>query len=263
MIIADKNIDGGKAFDWGQTSEDYAKYRDIYPQAFYDRIIQRGLCVSGQKVLDLGTGTGVLPRNLYDYGADWVGTDISENQIGQAKKLSVGKRIDYRAVSAEELDFPDHTFHVITACQCFWYFDHEKIMPKLYRMLRPDGSILVLYMAWLPFEDEIAGASEALILKYSPNWSGARETMRPIHIPDCYGEKFELVYHEEYPIKVHFTRESWHGRIKASRGIGASLSEQEIAAWEQEHRRLLSSIAPDEFDVLHYAAIAELRKRSL
>ena len=35
MDIQNKNIDGGKAFDWGRTSEDYAKFRDIYPEAFY------------------------------------------------------------------------------------------------------------------------------------------------------------------------------------------------------------------------------------
>ena len=32
MSITNRTIDGGKAFDWGKTSEDYAKYRDIYPQ---------------------------------------------------------------------------------------------------------------------------------------------------------------------------------------------------------------------------------------
>lgn len=116
-------------------------------------------------------------------------------------------------------------------------------------------------MAWLPFEDRIAGASEKLVLKYSPMWSGAGGTMHPIVIPDCYKEKFELVYHEEYPIKVHFTRESWNGRMKACRGIGASLTKKEILAWEQEHMTLLKEIAPDEFDILHYAAIAELKKK--
>ena len=81
MNITDKNIDGGKAFDWGKTSADYARFRDIYPQEFYDRIISRKLCINGQKVLDMGTGTGVLPRNMYRYGAKWTGTDISVNQI--------------------------------------------------------------------------------------------------------------------------------------------------------------------------------------
>ena len=162
MNITDENIDGGKAFDWGKTSADYARFRDIYPQEFYDRIIGRHLCVEGQRVLDLGTGTGVLPRNMYRYGAKWTGTDISEEQIVQARRLSEGMDIAYRAVSAEELDFPDGSFDVVTACQCFWYFDHEKLEPELVRILKPGGRILLLYMAWLPFEDRIAGASETL-----------------------------------------------------------------------------------------------------
>lgn len=33
-MIQNENIDHGKAFDWGRTSSDYAKYRDIYPQEF-------------------------------------------------------------------------------------------------------------------------------------------------------------------------------------------------------------------------------------
>lgn len=85
MDIIDERIDAGKAFDWGRTSKEYAKYRDIYPEEFYKKIVDRGLCVKGQKVLDLGTGTGVLPRNMYKYGAEWVGTDISPEQIEQAK----------------------------------------------------------------------------------------------------------------------------------------------------------------------------------
>ena len=69
MKISDKNIDEGKPFDWGRTSADYARFRDIYPQTFYDKIVNRKLCLYGQSVLDVGTGTGVIPRNLYRYGA--------------------------------------------------------------------------------------------------------------------------------------------------------------------------------------------------
>ena len=232
LVIKDERIDGGRAFDWGRASADYARFRDIYPDEFYRKIAARGLCVKGQRVLDLGTGTGVLPRNMYSFGAGWTGTDISENQIAQAKILSEGMDIDYYVMSAEELNFPDNTFDVITACQCFWYFDHERIMPKLFRMLKPGGKILVLYLAWLPFEE-----------------------------PPCYYDKFELVYSEEYHLKVHFTREGWNGRMKACRGVGASLPEDEIRLWEKAHKELLEKIAPEEFDILHYAAAAELKRK--
>lgn len=103
-------------------------------------------------------------------------------------------------------------------------------MEMFYRMLKQEGRILVLYMALLPSEDKIARASE------------------------------DLVYHEEFTLNIPFTRESWNGRIRACRGIGASLSGKEISMWEQEHRKLLASIAPDEFNIFHYGAIAELKK---
>lgn len=261
MEIRNKAIDDGKAFDWGRTSDDYAKYRDIYPEIFYEKIAERGLCVKGQKVLDLGTGTGVLPRNMYHFGAQWYGTDISEDQITQAKRLSEkgNMKIQYQSVAAEEIDFSDQTFDVITACQCFWYFDHEKITPNLARMLKKNGSLLLLYMAWLPFEDKIAGASEELVLKYNPKWTGAGETKKQIQVPDCIYERFEAIYHEEYDVEVPFTRETWNGRMKACRGIGASLSPEEIGRWEYEHQRLLTEIAPETFSVKHYAAILELK----
>ncbi len=263
MNIKDEKIDNGKAFDWGRTSEIYAKYRDIYPQVFYDKIVNRKLCIEGQNVLDIGTGTGVLPRNMYQYGAKWTGTDISEEQIRQAKYLSKNMNIEYYVSATEDLKFPDNSFDVITACQCFWYFKHEQIIPNFLQILKPDGCILILYMAWLPFEDKIAGASEKLVLKYSPEWSGAGEKLHQIPIPDSYKNYFECVYHEEYPLKVHFTRETWNGRMKACRGIGASLTEEEISSWEHEHLKLLENIAPNEFDISHYVAMTELKiKRS-
>lgn len=132
MNISNKNIDKGKSFDWGRTSADYAKFRDIYPPEFYEKIIERGLCIKNQSVLDIGTGTGVLPRNLYRYGARWTGIDISNEQIEYAKKLSAGMDINYYTSSAENINFPDNSFDVITACQCFWYFDHKRLIPKFF-----------------------------------------------------------------------------------------------------------------------------------
>lgn len=169
--------------------------------------------------------------------------------------------IGYYAMPAEKIDFPDTSFDAATACRCFWYFDHEKLIPQLCRMLKSNGRLLVLRMEWLPFEDKIAGMSEDLVLRYSPDWSGVGETMHPIEIPACYKEKFELVHHEEWKLKVHFTRESWNGRMKACRGIGASPTPEEIENWEREHLRMLRENAPEEFDVLHFAAMAELRKK--
>ncbi len=262
MSISLKNIDNGNSFDWGKTSEDYAKYRDIYPKAFYQKLAELSIGVKGQHVLDLGTGTGVLPRNMYDYGAKWTGTDISENQITYAKRLSMeaGMDISYCVSSAESIDFPDKSFDVITACQCFMYFDKNIILPKIYKMLKENGHFAVLFMAWLPDESEIARKSEELVLKYNPSWSGGHMTRYQLAAPPWCGDLFEPANMLAYDLPVTFTRDSWHGRMKACRGIGASsLSADEIAVWEQEHVAYLQTV-PETFDVLHYVTILDLMK---
>lgn len=257
------NVDAGRPFDWGRTSEDYARYRDIYPPVLYEKILNRNLCQKGQRVLDLATGTGVLPRNLYARGARWTGTDISAEQIAQAKRLSRAQNMDieYLVSAAEELEFPPDTFDVVTACQSYWYFDFGRLLPGLCRMMKADGSFLLLYMAWLPYEDPIARASEELVLRYSPSWTGAGETMHPIPVPESGMEGFEAVYHEEYRVDVPFTRESWNGRMKACRGVGASLPPEQIRQWEKEHKKLLDEIAPERFQIRHFVAMLELRKK--
>ena len=264
MEIRDGRIDGGKAFDWGRASKDYARYRDIYPEAFYEKIAGRGLCIKGQKVLDLGTGTGVLPRNMYAYGAEWTGTDISPEQTFQARRLAeeAGMKIDFFSFAAEDLNFPPSSFDVVTACQCFWYFDHRKVMPLISKFLKKDGRLVILYMAWLPLEDPIAGKSEELVLKYNPLWSGAGERMHPIEIPEEAFPWFDPEDHEETELMVPFTRETWHGRMRACRGTSASLSPEDLEKWDREHRAFLEREAPEEFPVRHYMALAVLRKRS-
>ena len=64
-------------------------------QELYRRLRALEIGCQGQSVLDLGTGTGVLPRNLAPYGARFVGIDLSAEQIRQAELLSISFRREY------------------------------------------------------------------------------------------------------------------------------------------------------------------------
>ena len=49
--MQDQKIDGGKPFDWGLTSADYAKYRDIYPDVLYQTLYEMGIGGAGRLCL--------------------------------------------------------------------------------------------------------------------------------------------------------------------------------------------------------------------
>ena len=261
-MITNKNIDHGKGFDWGRTSEDYAKFRDIYPEAFYQKLLEMNIGVKGQEILDLGTGTGVIPRNMVKYGAKFTGADIAENQIEQARRLSeeAGMDIKYAVASAEEVDFPEQSFDVITACQCFAYFNKSIVLPKIHKMLKNGGHFCIMFMAWLPEESEIAKKSEELVLKYNPYWSAHSMKRFTFDFPEEAKGLFEIENSLHFDLPVTFTPETWHGRIKACRGIGASsLSAEVIAAWEEEHKAYVNTL-PETFNILHFATILNLKK---
>jgi hypothetical protein len=50
---------------------------------------------------------------------------------------------------------------------------------------------------------------------------------------------------------IPFTAESWRGRMRACRGVGATLDAAQVAAFDAEHAALLARIAPAEFAIPH------------
>jgi SAM-dependent methyltransferase len=260
-------IDSGNGFDFGNISQDYAKYRDIYPAAFFDKIRELKLCEPGQIVLDLGTGTGVLPRHLARYGAKFVGADISEGQIGQAKALSAGMDIEYVVSPAEQVSYPAKTFDSVFACMCFTYFDKKIVVPQIARMLKDDGRFAIMSLVWLPNESDIAKRSEELVLKFNPAWNGVgydRPKFRSDGVPTTYDVDlslgFELDTAFAFDVDIRFTRETWHGRMKATRGLAAaSITKDMRDQFEREHVLFLES-QHESFDIPHSATFCILKK---
>jgi len=261
-MLQQKDIDHNAPFDWGLASEHYAKYRDIYPPAFYAKLRELGIGLPGQHILDLGTGTGVLPRAMHSQDVKFTGADLSPEQLAQARELSQGMDIEYVLTPAEEIDFPPGTFDAAMACQCFHYFDRSRAMPKIHGVLKPGGKFAILSMWWLPYLNKIARASERLVLKYNPGWTGGGIRKQYIKPRLKWAKPLFKVEHRVFFCEdIPFSRESWHGRILACRGIGASsLPGEKIAAFEAEHRAFLDTL-PEEFAIPHQIMMLVLRKQ--
>jgi cyclopropane fatty-acyl-phospholipid synthase-like methyltransferase len=246
-------IDSGKAFDFGKTAEEYAKYRDIYPDSFFAEIFSYGIGLPGQKVLDLGTGSGVVPRSMVKYGAEWTGADISEEQIAQAVKLSraAGADISYTVCPADDIPFGDDCFDAVTACQCFWYFPKETSMPEIKRVLRPGGRFAAVYMIHLPLESAIVKKSDELVEKYNPSWSGGGFARQKLSRPPWLGNDFKVTELREYVEDVEFTLEGWCGRMRSCRGVGASIPREAADRFREELYTVIGEMAGDCFAIPH------------
>ena len=232
-------IDNGKEFNFGKTSDDYVKYRDIYPEIMYQKLVDFGIGKKGQKILDLGSGTAILPVNMYYTGADFTATDISENQIKAGIEFAGDKNIEFKVCSAESTGFADNSFDVVTAVQCFQYFDTDRASKEILRILKPNGLFCKIFMDWLPFEDEIIAEMEKTVLKYNPDWKGCGfEKFRYVY-PDWAENGFDIETIHSFDTSIPFTKQAWIGRVKSCRGIGASLSAEKVFEFEQEYRDLL------------------------
>lgn len=254
-----KNIDNGNEFDFGRTSEDYAKYRDIYPRSMYEKLISFGIGRNGQQILDVGSGTCVLPINLYDTGAHFTSMDISDEQIKEGKKRAGERSIDFKVGPAEDTGFPDSSFDAVTAVQCFHYFDAQKAADEFYRILKPQGKLCVIFMDWVPAKSEEIAEMEALVLKYNPNWSGAGFSKYRYSLPSWTEGRFDLETVHSYNEMIEFYKEAWIGRVRTCRGVGASLSVDKAEIFEREYRRLLEK-RDDPLRLAHQIHIEIYRK---
>lgn len=245
--------DGDNVIDWGKTSADYSVHRPGPPPSFFARLAALGIGCEGQSILDLGTGTGVLARQFARQGAVVQGIDISAEQIAMADQLakSEGLRVGFSVCPAESLPWSEPTFDEATANQCWLYFDKQRTISELRRVLRPGGVLVTSHFSWLPRLDEVARRSEQLVLQFNPKWSGADFSGVIPPRPEWAREAFDVTAMFYYDEPIPFTRDSWCGRMRACRGIGATLSPGEVEAFDAAHRELLHQTVPESFTVLH------------
>lgn len=207
--------------------------------------------VSEFSILEPGTGT--LTRRFASQGAAVTGIDIVECQIEQARALSNrdGLDVDFQVAAAETTGFPSSSIDVITAFQAWLYFKRPEICGEIKRLLASGGRLVTGHFCWLPRLEPIARCSEELTLKYNPQWTAADFSGDIPTCPTWSLDDFRVSAMFSYGEPMAFTRQSWRGRIRACRGIGAALSDEEVKNFDADHERLLEQSAPETFTVLH------------
>jgi SAM-dependent methyltransferase len=252
----------GCEVDFGRIARVYGRYRPPFPRVLFERLIELGVGEPGQRVLDIGTGTGHMARAFSRRSCLVTGLDKSAALITQAVRETEeeGGAVKYIQAPAEDTGLPEETYGAVTACQCWGWFDKPAAAREAFRLLKPGGMLAIVTYDWVTRAGGPAEAAEELIVQFNPNWVSVGGTgLHPDYLMDLTPAGFADIETFSFDVDVPFSRESWRGRVRASAGVAASLEAETVARFDDALRIVLEDRYPAEpLHILHriFACVA-------
>ena len=251
--------------DFGRHSGDYAAQRPGFPDSFYARL-ERFRPLVGARVLDIGTGPGIMALPLAERGAHVIGTDISANQIAAAQALAsergLSDRCRFEVSPAEQSRFADASFDLITSGQSWHWFDHDRALAECTRLLAPGGLLVIAHYSYLPQYSQLVRDSEALVKKHNPNWKlGGFNGLFPWLVDRVAHDSLKLCEQFVYDHDRRMTHEGWRGRMRTCNGVGSGgMDEATVERFDRELAELLLAEHPEPLEVPHRVHAVIVRK---
>jgi SAM-dependent methyltransferase len=235
--------------DFGATARDYAEHRAGFPPELLERLAACGIARPGARVVDLGTGTGSLARLFARHGCVVNAVDIAAPLLVQAQRLDdqAGVRITYRVAPAEATGLPADSFDVVSAGQCWHWFDRAAAAREVRRLLASGGAVVIAHFDWLPIGGNVVAATEEIILRYTPTWPFAGLVgVYPLWLADLQSAGFTGIETFSFDLDVGYSHEAWVGRVRASAPVAGTLDGAAVSACSRELTEMLRERFPED-----------------
>lgn len=145
-----KTVDPGEFFNKG-VNEYLAEYYKETPEGFSFRERKRLTLdmltkVEGKSILDIGSGPGVIIKELLERGAKITAIDIAPNMIELLKERFHNQNLSVKVGNIENIDSPDNAYDYLTALGVLEYLDSdEKALSEIKRVLKKDGEAIISF----------------------------------------------------------------------------------------------------------------------
>jgi SAM-dependent methyltransferase len=251
---------------FGLAAADYAKHRHGFPPSLLDRLADHEIGRPGQVVVDLGTGTGTLARQFAQRSCASIGIDPDPRMLEAARQLALEESIPiaagedpvgpgevcFRQSTAEATELPSASADVVTAGQCWHWFDRRSAAREASRLLRASGRLVVCHFDWIPLDGNLVEATEALIRHHNSAWKlGGGHGMYPQWAREVREAGFFGLETFGFDVASRYTPDGWRGRVRASAGITA-LDAEERDRFDRELGELLARQFPgDHLEIDH------------
>jgi SAM-dependent methyltransferase len=144
-----------RASSFGAAAAQYARYRPSYAEAAIRWCLAPVSDAHPVRVLDLGAGTGILTGALARLGAEVVGVEPDPSMLAELRRQLPGVRaVEGRA---EALPLPDQSVDAVLCGQAMHWFDLDRALPEIARVLAPGG---VLAGLWNVDDDRVGWVAE-------------------------------------------------------------------------------------------------------
>ncbi|WP_435923923.1 class I SAM-dependent methyltransferase [Paenibacillus sp. DYY-L-2] len=155
----------------------------------------------GERILDLGCGTGDLTKVIADSGADAVGMDLSVPMIEQARSKYPG--LDFRVGNAESFQ-PEEPFDaVFSNAALHWMRNARGVADSVWNALKPGGR----FVAELGGKGNVAAIIRSLAFVLERDYGVDAGPLNPWYFP-ALGEYCALLEEKGFRVvhAAHFDR---------------------------------------------------------
>ena len=235
--------------DYGLAADDYGRWRLGFPAEFFERLDELSICTAGQKVLDVGTGTGLLARALSLRGCQVTGLDPSSELLSEAKKAdeAAGVSIDYRLGRAEATGLEGNAYDVVSAATCWHWFDRPQAAAECRRLLRRDGRLLIAHLDWISIPGNVIDTTFSVLDRFNPSHTlGFLTFQYPDWLFELVSAGFDAWQIFGFPTTLSYSHAAWRGRVRSSARVGPTMPPEAVEQFDLALSEALSERFPHE-----------------